>query len=114
MYLDDDGLVALEVVDPVPSCRRHVLLVLAVLLGHATGSGHLVFIDVNIVVVVNVIIILVTLFTSSWSHSRRERRNSWESCWSRPANSDLYLPTRDLKSDAEIDLNCDAQRVFST
>ena len=44
MYLDDDGLVALEVVDPVPSCRRHVVFVLAVLLRHGAGPGDFVHI----------------------------------------------------------------------
>ena len=55
-------------------------------------------------------VILVTLLVSSWSHSKRERRNSWESCWSRPENSDFALPTRDLRSEALMDLYCEDQR----
>ena len=47
--LDDDGLVALEVVYPVSPRRPGVLLVLLVLLRHWTGSRHLVIIVISII-----------------------------------------------------------------
>ena len=48
-YLDDDGLVAHEVVYPVSLRRPHVLLVLGVLLRHPTGSRNLVSISIIII-----------------------------------------------------------------
>ena len=56
----------------------------------------------------------LTLLVSSWSHSSKERRNSWESCWSRPANSVLARPTLDLRSEALMDLYWEDQRCFRT
>ena len=54
------------------------------------------------------------LFVSPCNHSSNFETNSWESCWSRPANSTLNFPTDDLKSDGAIDLYCEDQSAFKT
>ena len=45
--LDDDGLVPLQIVDPVPPGGGHVPPVLDVLLRHPAGPGHLVHVVVE-------------------------------------------------------------------
>ena len=54
------------------------------------------------------------LFVSPCSHSSNFETNSWESCWSRPANSILNFPTVDLKSEGAIDLYWEDQSAFKT
>ena len=54
------------------------------------------------------------LFVSPCSHSSNFETNSWESCWSLPANSVLNLPTVDLKSEGAIDLYWEDQSAFKT
>ena len=60
-YLDNDGLVALEVVYPVSPRRPHVLLVLGVLLRHPTGPRNLVSISIIIRIITSINISIILL-----------------------------------------------------
>ena len=72
--LDDDGLVPLQVVPPVSPGRHHVSLVCGVLLRHVVGFCDLIMVRYS--ETEHDYVTTVTLLVSSWSHSKRDRRNS--------------------------------------